>query len=173
MLKCILMGVSGCGKTSIGKALASKFAITFLDGDLLHLKHNIDKMAQGLPLNDNDRAPWLERVGDVFYAAEHLHTSVLIASSCLKKAYRDYLVSYHPGLIFIYLKGDKKTILSHMQERRGHFMKSDLLDSQFLTLEEPCKDEPYIHSVSIAADFNTTLNSCIRILDNIKHTLEK
>ncbi len=167
MFKGVIMGVSGSGKTSLGLALQKKYAITFWDGDLLHLKANIDKMAGGTPLDDEDRAPWLARIADVFYAAEHLHTPMLIACSALKKAYRDYLRKMHPDLVFLYLKGDKKTILLHMQKRTGHFMQSALLDSQFAALEEPSSDEPNIYTLSIACDFDKTLESSGLILNNL------
>ncbi len=167
MFKCVIMGVSGSGKTSIGKALSLHYGATFLDGDLLHLKANIDKMAGGVPLNDEDRAPWLSRISDVFYASAHLNTPIFIACSCLKKAYRDYLRSLHKDLYFLYLKGDKATILAHMQNREGHFMKESLLNSQFSTLEEPDESESNVFSVSIKNGIDATLEDAIRILDKL------
>lgn len=130
------MGVSGCGKSTIGKALADGLGIPFYDGDDYHPESNIKKMASGKPLNDEDRQPWLETIH--IKASESLQThGCVIACSALKEAYRSTLSnSISTNVTWVYLKGEFDTILQRMQDR-DHFMPPHLLESQFDTLEEP------------------------------------
>lgn len=133
----ILMGVSGCGKTSVGIALSKVLGIPFFDGDDYHPQANIDKMAQGIPLGDEDRQPWLEKLHQII--ARHLESdqSVIVASSALKASYRKILRGKCENVIFVYLKGDFDLIFSRIQHRSGHYMKATMLRSQFADLEEP------------------------------------
>ena len=133
----IVMGVSGSGKTTIGEMLAEHFDCPFFDADDFHPKENVEKMAQGTPLNDEDRKPWLERLNKLL--SEHLERgeSVVLACSALKQSYRDLLSSDNDVAKFIYLKGSYDLILRRMQARENHYMKADMLKSQFETLEEP------------------------------------
>jgi gluconokinase len=133
----VLMGVSGCGKTSVGIALAKYLNWPFFDGDDFHPPENIAKMSQGVPLNDKDRHPWLSNLNQLI--ADHLRNerSLLLACSALKQSYRDQLVDGNPGIVFIHLKGDFDLIYSRMQDRPGHYMKTEMLRSQFEALEEP------------------------------------
>jgi len=133
----ILMGVSGSGKTAVGELLSQKLGWPFFDGDDFHPKENVDKMAAGIPLDDNDRIPWLMNLHDLI--ADHLaeRKSLLLACSALKQTYRDLLLEGNPNTLFIHLKGDFKMIMSRMQARSGHYMKPEMLYSQFETLEEP------------------------------------
>ncbi|KAG0012518.1 hypothetical protein BGZ80_011688 [Entomortierella chlamydospora] len=158
----IAMGASGCGKSTLGQALANSLGIQFLDGDDLHPKANIEKMALGHPLTDEDRYPWLELIrakAEQVCADKDSSKSagcgVVIACSALKKAYRDILrgkttTCHVPQQIapldtlptyFVYLKGSRDTLLRRMEDRKGHFMKSNMLDSQLQTLESPEGEE--------------------------------
>jgi carbohydrate kinase (thermoresistant glucokinase family) len=134
------MGVSGCGKSTIGKLIASRYQVNFIDGDDLHPQGNITKMSQGIPLNDEDRKPWLETV------ARELNTmgEGVIACSALKKSYRSTILETAPKAIFIHLHGGEKILQSRLSKRSGHFMPSTLLSSQLSTLEELEPDEPGI-----------------------------
>jgi len=133
----VLMGVSGCGKTSVGVALAKYLDWPFFDGDAFHPPENIAKMSQGVPLNDEDRHPWLINLNRLI--ADHLRKehSLLLACSALKQSYRDQLALGNSGIIFVHLKGDFDLIYSRMQDRPGHYMKAEMLHSQLETLEEP------------------------------------
>ena len=133
----ILMGVSGCGKSSVGKALEAKLGWKFYDGDDFHPQANIDKMASGIPLNDDDRMPWLKNLHDLVFEQNQLGKSVIVACSALKKSYRDILRDQNPGLIFVHLDGDFDLILKRMQVRENHYMRAEMLKSQFDTLEIP------------------------------------
>lgn len=136
----IVMGVSGCGKSTIGQELAAALDSPFYDGDDFHPPQNVAKMARGEPLDDDDRAPWLARLADLI--ADHLargETAVL-ACSALKRRYRDQL-RVSDAVRFIYLVGDFDTIWARMQARSGHYMKPEMLHSQFAALEAPAVDE--------------------------------
>ena len=145
----IVMGVSGCGKTTIGMALATKLGCPFYDGDDFHPPENVAKMAGGTPLNDEDRYPWLAILHNLL--AEHVargETAVL-ACSALKKAYRDQLRGDLEAVQFIHLTGSFDLIWQRMQAREGHYMKAEMLQSQFETLEKPEKDEAFVVSIEL------------------------
>ncbi|GGG72814.1 gluconokinase [Corynebacterium pelargi] len=133
----ILMGVSGSGKTTVGTLLAQRLNMTYRDGDDLHPQANVEKMAAGIPLNDEDRWPWLQRVGD--WLAEH---NGIMACSALKRSYRDYIREYAPTAVFVHVHGSRELLASRMAARKGHFMPVSLLDSQLATLEPLEDDEP-------------------------------
>lgn len=130
------MGVSGSGKTTIGKQIAFELALPFHDADDFHPKENIEKMAQGIPLNDEDRLPWLQDLASHFEKWEQIGGAVL-ACSALKESYRKLLMSLGNEIEWIYLSGRKEDILARMNRRKEHFMKAEMLDSQFEALEEP------------------------------------
>ena len=136
-LAMILMGVSGCGKTSAGRRLSHNLSWPFFDGDDFHPPENVDKMAAGIPLDDDDRALWLSNLHDLM--AEHLAEgkSLLLACSALKQMYRDQLAEGNLETVFVYLKGDFNLIFERMQTRSEHYMKANMLRSQFDALEEP------------------------------------
>lgn len=113
----------------------------FLDGDFLHPRRNIEKMASGEPLNDDDRKPWLQALNDAAFAMQRTNKVSLIVCSALKKHYRDLLREGNPNLSFIYLKGDFDVIESRLKARKGHFFKTQMLVTQFETLQEPGADE--------------------------------
>lgn len=133
----ILMGVSGSGKTTIGKSLAESLGWMFFDGDDFHPDANITKMGKGIPLSDNDRRPWLNALRKLIKQFLSKDVSVVIACSALKKGYREYLQDDNADVRFVYLKGDYELIRKRLEERSSHFMKADLLLSQFDALQEP------------------------------------
>jgi gluconokinase len=133
----IIMGVEGTGKTTIGKMLAEKLGWKFYDADDYHPKRNIDKMRRGIPLNDEDRWPWLEEIGRLINSSLNLNEPSVIACSALKRSYREYLKQQEERIIFVYLKGDKNTISKRLASRKGHFAGTQLLESQLQALEEP------------------------------------
>jgi gluconokinase len=131
----IVMGVSGVGKTTIGAALAKDLGWSFADADQFHPAANIEKMSRGIPLNDEDRRPWLEAIRSYMIERMSKGESGVVTCSALKQKYRDVL-SVNDDVKFVYLKGDYDLILKRMQSRQ-HFMKPEMLKSQFETLEEP------------------------------------
>jgi gluconokinase len=133
----ILMGVSGAGKTTIGRLLAQDLSWPFYDGDDFHPQANVDKMRQGIPLTDDDRDAWLAALRRQIDTLIDNRQSAVLACSALKQAYRDRLGGNRSEVHFIYLRGDSALVRQRLQERQGHFMKADLLVSQFATLEEP------------------------------------
>lgn len=132
----IVMGVSGCGKTTVGRLLAERMGWDFIESDEFHTPRDIEKMSSGIPLNDEDRWPWLQRLHDLLLDHSQEHQSVVLACSALKQAYRDLLSSGLENVFFVFLKGDFDLIHQRMQERQ-HYMKADMLRSQFDALEEP------------------------------------
>ncbi|WP_432720749.1 gluconokinase [Jeongeupia wiesaeckerbachi] len=145
----VVMGVSSSGKSSLGAELAKVLGAKFIDGDDLHPRANIVKMAGGTPLNDDDRAPWLERINDAVFSVASKHETAVIVCSALKRAYRDRIRLDNDKLTFLFMEGSYALILARMQARHGHFQKADMLQSQFDALEVPGADEPDVLSVSI------------------------
>ncbi len=131
------MGVSGCGKSTIAQALASKTGGVYLDADDFHPEANKKKMAAGIPLTDDDRWGWLDVLNAEIRRRAAAAKPLFLACSALKQVYRDRLSAGVPGVTFIYLKGSHDLIASRLAARHNHFMPSSLLDSQFATLEEP------------------------------------
>lgn len=140
MSRVVVMGVSGCGKSRIGQAIATALGARFVDGDGLHPPANIDKMSRGQALQDADRAPWLTQVGRVLR-----HPDRVVACSALKRKYRDQIrAEAGAEVTFLYLRGQRDTLLARMAGRPGHFMPPALLDSQLATLEPPTADERHL-----------------------------
>jgi gluconokinase/shikimate kinase len=154
------MGVSGSGKSTVGALLAGKLGWDFEEGDSLHPQANIDKMAAGHPLTDEDRAPWLRSVADWIDERLDAGQNGIITSSALKRAYRDVLNRRGEGVSFVYLAGDRDTIAKRLALRHEHFMPPALLDSQFSTLEEPTADEPAIR-VNIGPSPSVLVNEIV------------
>lgn len=137
-LRIVVMGVSGCGKSSVGAGLAARLGIPYRDGDDLHPPENVARMRAGVPLTDADRWPWLDRVALVL-ARE---APVIVGCSALRRAYRDRLRAGAGGLVrFVHLAGNRDLIAGRLSARTGHYMPPGLLDSQFATLEVPGPDE--------------------------------
>jgi carbohydrate kinase (thermoresistant glucokinase family) len=147
----VVMGVSGAGKSTVGKIIAARLDCPFRDADSFHPPANIEKMASGQPLTDEDRWPWLQAIAT--YIAEHraAGTTCVVTCSALKRAYRDIVTSDQSADVrLVYLKGDFALIAARLAARKGHFMPPALLQSQFDALEEPAADERAI-TVSIDA----------------------
>ncbi|MEV6553788.1 gluconokinase [Streptomyces sp. NPDC051597] len=135
----VVMGVAGTGKTTIGPLVARALGVPYAEGDDFHPPANVAKMSAGVPLEDEDRRPWLDAIGR--WAHERAGLGGVVSSSALKRAYRDRLRAAAPGLVFLHLTGDRELIERRMGERRGHFMPAALLDSQFATLQPLQADE--------------------------------
>jgi gluconokinase len=132
----VVMGVAGSGKTTVGRILADALHCPFLEGDSLHSPANVEKMSHGIPLTDADRAPWLAAIHARLLDALARGQSLVAACSALKQAYRAVLAEGVP-ITWVYLKGSPTLIRSRLQHRTGHYMKADMLASQFDALEEP------------------------------------
>lgn len=133
----ILMGVSGSGKTTVGKLLSAKLGWHFYDADDFQPKDNLAKMAQGLPLNDRDRRPWLLAIHDLLKGLAARGGRAVVACSALKRDYRDLLCAGVDRARFVYLKGEFAILRERLERRQGHFFKAALLGSQFEIIEEP------------------------------------
>lgn len=159
----VLMGVSGCGKSTTGAALARRLGWPFRDADSFHPPANIAKMTRGIPLTDEDRSPWLAAIAEWIdtrcAAGEH----GIVSCSALKRAYRSRIVGAREGVRLVYLKGDMSLIRQRLQARKQHFMPTSLLESQFAALEEPGADEhPVV--VCIALSPKRVVDSIIECL---------
>ena len=144
----VVMGVSGSGKTTVAELLAKQLGWPFMEGDRLHPPANVEKMRQGIPLTDADRAPWLDRIGEELKSWAAEGRSGVLTCSALKRAYRDILISERRDVQIVYLKGDRELIARRLAARDDHFMPAALLDSQFAALQEPAADErPIVVSI--------------------------
>lgn len=152
----VVMGVSGCGKSRIGRALAERLRLPFFDADDYHSPDNVEKMARGMPLTDDDRADWLATLAQVIRDQPGL----VLACSALRQSHRDSLRAGDPDLAFIHLCGDYETIRDRLAARSGHFFRGDvLLRSQFATLEPPSATEAA--QVDAAQDPETVVAACL------------
>lgn len=150
----IVMGVSGSGKTSVGKKLAERLGWDFYDGDDFHPPENVAKMADGIPLEDSDRAPWLASLSELISFSLKTDTPGVLACSALKERYRQQLLDGNDGVQVVYLKGSNDLIWSRMERRTDHYMKPDMLKSQFEALEEP--------SDALAADISMSVEEIVQ-----------
>jgi gluconokinase len=132
----IIMGVSGCGKSTVGSLVAERLGWSFIEGDEYHPAANVEKMRSGIPLTDADRAGWLSSLASVIDGYSSRGESAVVSCSALKATYRERL-RVSPEVRFVYLRGDYATIEGRMRARTGHFMKAGMLKSQFAILEEP------------------------------------
>lgn len=157
----VVMGVSGCGKSTIASALAAATGGTAIDGDDFHPKDNIRKMSDGIALTDADRWPWLDKVARAMREGDG---RIFCACSALKRSYRDRIrTAAGEPVTFLHLRGSKQLISGRMNSRPGHFMPSSLLDSQFATLEIPGQDEAAIE-VDIAASETDVVASLLQAI---------
>ncbi|WP_229262530.1 gluconokinase [Duganella radicis] len=140
-IRWVVMGVSGCGKSTVGQALATANGVPFVEGDQYHPPANVAKMSAGVPLNDDDRADWLLALQAQIGAARLRGEGLVISCSSLKRRYRDLLREGDPALRFAHLNGPKELIEARMRARVGHYMPTSLLDSQFRDLEPLQADE--------------------------------
>jgi len=160
------MGVSGCGKTTIGKITAETLGVPYYEGDDYHPQENVEKMSQGIPLNDEDRADWLDLLAYLIREKMAEGKSGILSCSALKKKYRDQLTIDPERVYFIYLKGSYQLIRERMDKRANHYMPPDLLRSQFETLEEP--DE--IFTIGIDQSPEKILAQVINYVSNTIYT---
>ncbi len=137
----VVMGVSGCGKSTVGRALAASLGLPFVEGDELHPPRNVALMAAGTPLTDEDRRDWLNTLAEVLAGAAARGHGVVVSCSALKRIYRDRLRAGAPGTRFVYLHGPAAVLAERLQGRSGHYMPASLLQSQLDTLEPPAADE--------------------------------
>ncbi|MGV9253207.1 gluconokinase [Streptomyces sp. NPDC003697] len=135
----VVMGVAGTGKTTIGPLLAARLGVPYAEGDDFHPPANIAKMSAGVPLDDDDRWPWLDAIGA--WAHGRAGLGGVVSSSALKRSYRDRLRAAAPGVVFVHLTGARELIEGRMADRQDHFMPTALLDSQFATLQPLQADE--------------------------------
>ncbi len=159
------MGVSGCGKTTVGEALTASTGGVFLDGDHFHSTENVEKMRSGTPLSDEDRQEWLLTLRDLIATHSREQGPTFLACSALKKSYRDILRSGSGDPIFIYLEGSEELIGNRLEARSGHYMPAGLLKSQFAALEPP--------ATAISVDISGDTEAITReILSRIQPLLE-
>ena len=137
----VVMGVSGSGKSTVGRLLAARLQAAFLEGDELHPSGNVARMAAGVPLTDDDRRGWLLTIAERLAAARDAHQPLVVSCSALKRAYRDVLRTASPWLAFVHLHGERALLETRINERTDHFMPPSLLASQLETLEAPGPDE--------------------------------
>jgi gluconokinase len=155
----VVMGVSGSGKSTVGPAVAQRLRVPFVDADTLHTSANVAKMAAGESLDDDDRYPWLERVGE--WLAGHRDGGV-VACSALTRKYRDQLRAHCPRVEFWHLNGSPEIIEPRLVDRPGHFMPAALLRSQFETLEPLGVDEPGV-TVDIGQSVDAVIDTLVAI----------
>ncbi|WP_250889104.1 gluconokinase [Mesorhizobium sp. dw_380] len=156
------MGVSGCGKTSVGVEIAARLGLAFVEGDTLHPRGNVEKMAAAIPLTDEDRWPWLDLIGEALCRAHDERRGLVVSCSALKKSYRDRLRHAAGGrLVFVYLEGSRAVLHARLAGRHGHFFPPALLDSQFAALEDPA-GEPLVVSVYIDAAVDSIAEAALQ-----------
>lgn len=137
----VVMGVSGCGKSTVGQALAGALGVPYIEGDQFHPPANVAKMSAGVALDDADRHDWLQALAGQIHSARLLNTGLVLGCSALKRKYRDQLRAADPALRFAHLSGARELIADRMQARVGHYMPLSLLDSQLHVLEPLQQDE--------------------------------
>lgn len=140
-LAVVVMGVCGCGKSTVGERLARELGALFIEGDAFHPPANVARMAAGIALTDADRQGWLEALAAQLAAARRAGRSVVLACSALKRRYRDVLRQGAPDLRVVHLHGGREMLAARLAARQGHYMPASLLDSQLVTLEAPGPDE--------------------------------
>lgn len=160
----IVMGVSGCGKSTVAALLAGRLGWAFMEGDALHPPANVEKMSQGIPLTDADRLPWLQDIAKTVQDWRQHGQSGVIACSSLRRYYREIILDHADDLCFAYLRGGFPLIEQRLTARQGHYMPLSLLESQFKTLEEPMADEPAI-TLDVGAPAETLTSTIIEALN--------
>jgi gluconokinase len=161
----LVMGVAGSGKSTLGKALARQLEWDFLDGDDFHPAENIAKMTAGIPLTDSDRTPWLEALNLQLVSVLTANHHPVLACSALKEKYRARLLAGTDGVAILYLKGNYELIRSRLLARESHYMKEDLLQSQFDALEEP--------EEAVVLDISMPINKMLYTILSSYPTLER
>jgi carbohydrate kinase (thermoresistant glucokinase family) len=152
----VVMGVAGCGKSSVGQALAARLGWPMLEGDAFHPQVNKDKMASGTPLSDEDRWPWLDEIAAEMRRRENAGEDAVVACSALKRVYRDRLRRGVADVRFVHLTGSRSVHEDRIRSRTGHFMPATMLESQLATLEPPGADE-----AALAVDIDQPLAAIV------------
>jgi gluconokinase len=163
-LRLIVMGVSGCGKSTIAAALSERLGLDMVDGDDLHRPESVAKMRAGVALQDADRWPWLDRIGDYLAGSTHGALGRVVACSALRRAYRERIRAHAGEVCFLFLQGDYALIAQRMRLRVGHYMQADLLDSQFQTLETPAPDETDVITLDIDMPMAALIDQAVSAL---------
>jgi gluconokinase len=159
----VVMGVSGSGKTTVGRGIADRLHWRFQEGDELHPPANVEKMSRGEPLTDEDRWPWLDAIGEWLDERERAGESAVLTCSALRRQYRDRLRAGRPGVRFCHVAVDAGTLAERLSRRRGHYMPASLLPSQLATLEPLGSDEPGVE-VAAEGDPGQVLDEALRAL---------
>jgi gluconokinase len=166
-LRLIVMGVSGCGKSTMAAALSERLGLDMVDGDDLHLPESVAKMRAGVALQDDDRWTWLDRIGD--YLSQPHAQGRVVACSALKRVYRDRIREQAGDVCFVFLDGDFDLIQKRMHQRVGHYMQPGLLDSQFRTLEKPQADENDVIRLPITEPVQDMVEQVLNALHSRLH----
>ena len=164
MLQIVVMGVSGCGKSTMAIAIAEALTLDMADGDDFHLPESIAKMRAGTALDDSDRWPWLDRIGRFLADGDAAPHGRVVACSALKRAYRDRIRAWVPQVHFVFLDGSVDLVRERLALRTGHYMQADLLASQFSTLERPTPDETDVTTLDIAQPVEQVVANAIKAL---------
>lgn len=160
----IVMGVSGCGKSTVAALLAQQLGWAFVEGDSLHPPANVEKMSQGIPLTDADRLPWLQEIAQTIENWRATGQPGVVACSALRRHYREIIAGPALDIRFAYLQGDFQLIKQRLAMRQGHYMPVSLLESQFSVLEAPASDEPVI-TLDVEAQAEGLVADIIQMLD--------
>lgn len=166
-LRLIVMGVSGCGKSTMAAALSNRLGLDMVDGDDLHFPESVAKMRAGVALQDDDRWPWLDRIGN--YLSQPHAQGRVVACSALKRTYRDRIREQAGDVCFVFLDGEFELIQKRMQQRVGHYMQPGLLDSQFRTLEKPQADESDVIRLPITEPVQDMVEQALNALHSRLH----
>jgi gluconokinase len=166
-LRLIVMGVSGCGKSTMAAALSERLGLDMVDGDDLHLPESVAKMRAGVALQDEDRWPWLDLIGD--YLSQPHAQGRVVACSALKRVYRDRIREQAGDVCFVFLDGEFDLIQKRMHQRVGHYMQPGLLDSQFRTLEKPQADENDVIRLPITEPVQDMVEQALNALHSRLH----
>ena len=166
-LRLIVMGVSGCGKSTMASALGERLGLDMVDGDDLHLPESVAKMRSGIALQDADRWPWLDRIGH--YLAQAQEPGRVVACSALKRVYRDRIREQAGDVCFVFLDGDFELIQKRLHQRVGHYMQPGLLDSQFRALEKPQADETDVIRLPITEPVQDMVMQALAALQTHRH----
>jgi carbohydrate kinase (thermoresistant glucokinase family) len=163
-LRLVVMGVSGCGKSTLALALAGRLGLGMVDGDDLHLPESVAKMRAGIALQDADRWPWLDRIGDHLAKCEASSHGCVVACSALRRIYRERIRERAGDVCFVFLDGSFELIQARMRLRVGHYMQPGLLDSQFRTLEKPQADETDVITLPITEPVGDLVEQAVAAL---------
>jgi gluconokinase len=163
------MGISGCGKSTVGSMLAERMGMRFAEGDTYHPSDNVAKMSKGQPLNDDDRMPWLKSMANDIKSWTDQNVPAVLSCSALKKSYRNILTNGNPKVRLVHLHGDAQIVRDRMAKRRNHYMPTSLIDSQIATLEIPDAQEKVL-TLNIADDPVKIVDQIISEFDLVKAT---